>query len=103
MLGASEPGDLIVHTVRHFFCTYCLLNGRQYIHLMMRRGRKIAKVAMAKRLAIRLVLDDAPRMALPASYEIRFARGTARTSPWRAVEHRAIDWAFHSSAKRSSK
>ena len=27
---------------------------RKYFHLMMRRGRKIAKVAMARRLAIRL-------------------------------------------------
>ena len=27
---------------------------RQYFHLMMRRGRKTAKVAMARRLAIRL-------------------------------------------------
>ena len=27
---------------------------RQYFHLMMRRGRKIAKIAMARRLAIRL-------------------------------------------------
>ena len=27
---------------------------RQYAHLMMRRGRKIAKVAMARRLAVRL-------------------------------------------------
>lgn len=27
---------------------------RQYSHLMMRRGRKTAKVAMARRLAIRL-------------------------------------------------
>jgi transposase len=27
---------------------------RQYFHLMMRRGRKIAKVAMARRLAVRL-------------------------------------------------
>src|SRR5215475_9760522 len=35
-------------------------------------------------------------MELPASYEIRFARGTARTSLWCAVEHRVIDWAFHS-------
>ena len=26
----------------------------QYVHLMMRRGRKIAKVAMARRLAIAL-------------------------------------------------
>ena len=36
-------------------------------------------------------------LKLPASYEIRFARGTAPKSPWCAVEHRAIDWAFHSS------
>ena len=26
----------------------------KYLHLMMRRGRKIAKVAMARRLAVRL-------------------------------------------------
>ena len=26
--------------------------GRRYFHLMMRRGRKIAKVAMARRLAV---------------------------------------------------
>jgi hypothetical protein len=49
------------------------------------------------------VLDDAPRMELPASYEIPCARGRARTSPWFAVEHRVMEWAFHSSAKRSSK
>jgi hypothetical protein len=27
---------------------------RKYVHLMMRRGRKTAKVAMARRLAVRL-------------------------------------------------
>ena len=47
------------------------------------------------------ILDDAPGMELPASYEIRFARGTARTSPWCAVEHRVIDWASRSSSQRS--
>jgi hypothetical protein len=36
--------------------------------------------------------------------QIRFARGTARTSPWCALEHRVIDWASRSSfRKRSSK
>jgi hypothetical protein len=28
--------------------------------------------------------------------EVRFVRGTARTSLWCAVEHRVIDWAFRS-------
>src|SRR5256885_2499384 len=35
------------------------------------------------------VLDDAPAMGLPAVGQVRFARGTARKSPWCAVEHRA--------------
>src|SRR5215471_1372577 len=47
------------------------------------------------------VLDDTQGMELRATFEIRFERGTARTSPWCEVEHRVIDWAFRSSAKRS--
>src|SRR4029077_4368778 len=31
-------------------------------------------------------------MELRAGTKVRFARGTARTSPWCAREHRAIDW-----------
>jgi hypothetical protein len=31
-------------------------------------------------------------MGLRAGEQIRSARGTARTSPWCAVEHREIDW-----------
>ena len=38
----------------------------KYFHLAMRRGRKIAKVAMARSLAIRSVLDDAQGMGLRA-------------------------------------
>jgi hypothetical protein len=49
------------------------------------------------------VLDDAPRMGLRAGEKVRFARGTARTSPWCAVKHRVIDWASRSSSGRSSK
>src|ERR1700737_2431207 len=37
--------------------------------------------------------------ATPAA---RFARGTARKSPWCAIEHRVIDWASRSSSRRSS-
>src|SRR6058998_1985433 len=35
------------------------------------------------------VLDVAQTTGLPASSKIRFARGTARKSPWCAVEYRA--------------
>ena len=37
-------------------------------------------------------MDDAPGMELRAGTKVRFARGTARTSPWCAREHREIDW-----------
>ena len=75
----------------------------KYFHLMMRRGRKIAKVAMARKLGGSFVLDDAPGMGLRAGEKVRFARGTARTSRWCAIEHRVIDWASRSSLQRSSK
>ena len=45
------------------------------------------------------VLDDAPGMGLSAVGQVRFARGTARKSPWCAVEHREIDWASRSSCR----
>ena len=48
------------------------------------------------------VLDDAQGMGLRAGEKIRSARGTARKSPWCAVEHRVIDWASRSSSRRSS-
>src|SRR5207244_10120410 len=47
-----------------------------------RQGRDGAKTSGAP------VLDDASGMGLPAVDQIRFARGTARKSPWCAVEHR---------------
>jgi len=49
------------------------------------------------------VLDDAQGMGLRAGEKVRFARGTARTSRWCAVEHQEIDWASCSSSRRSSK
>jgi transposase len=69
----------------------------KYFHLALRRGRKIAKVAMARRLAVAVVLDDAQAMGLRAVKKVRFARGIARKSPWCVVEHREIDWASRSS------
>ena len=74
----------------------------QYLPLTVRRGRKIAKVAMARKLAVRLYW----MMRKEWNYDqviIRFAGGAARTSRWCAVEHRVIDWAFRSSAERSPK
>jgi hypothetical protein len=68
---------------------------QQYVHLAMRRGRKIAKDAMARRLAIQMYW----MMGKRADEKVRFARGTARISPWCAVEHREIDWASRSSTR----
>jgi transposase len=75
----------------------------KYLHLMMRRGRKIAKVAVARKLAVRLYWMMRQGWDYQQWEQVRFARGTARTSPWCAVEHRVIDWASRSSVTRSSK
>ena len=69
----------------------------KYLHLMMRRGRKIAKVAMARRLAVQLFWMW--RKGWDYEQVRKFgSRGTARKSPWCAVEHREIDWASRSSS-----
>ena len=74
----------------------------KYIHLTMRRGRKIAKVAMARKLAMRLFWMM--RRGWKYQQVIKFGPPwNTRTSPWCAVEHRVIDWAFRSSRKRSPK
>ena len=65
----------------------------RFFHLALRRGRKIAKVAMARKPS---VLDVAPGLGLRPVAEVRFARGTARTSRWCAVNHRCNDWASRS-------
>ena len=69
----------------------------KYVHLMMRRGRKTAKVAMAQ-TGGSAVLDDAPGLELSAVEQVRFARRTARKSRWCSVEYRVIDWASCSSS-----
>ena len=70
----------------------------KYFHLAMRRGRKIAKVAMARKLAIQLYWMMRKEWDYEQVKKIRSARGTARKSPWCAVEHRVIDWASRSSS-----
>ena len=50
---------------------------RRYMHLAMRRQGSIAKVAMARRLAVRLYWMLAERLGVFAVGRIRFERGTA--------------------------
>ncbi len=52
---------------------------RKYVHLTMRRGRKIAKVAMARRLGGGSVLDVAQGKELRAVQESGSHAGPART------------------------
>ena len=67
----------------------------KFFHLAMRRGRKIAKVAMARKLAVRLYWMW-PEIGLRSVRKLRFARGRARKSPWWAVNHRRNDWVSRS-------
>jgi hypothetical protein len=73
-----------------------------YLHLLMRRGRKIAKVAMARKLAVALYWMWRKSWNYEPS-KGSVARGPARNRRWCAVEHRAIEWAARSSSRRSSK
>jgi Transposase IS116/IS110/IS902 family len=65
---------------------------RRYLHLAMRREQRIASSDGPQTRRAPL-LDVAQGLGLPAIFAVRFARGEARTRPWCAVEHRAIDWA----------
>ena len=76
---------------------------RKYLHLVLRRGRKIAKVAMARRLAVHLFWMIRKEWDYEQLEKVRFARGRARTSRWCAVEHRVIDGASRSPSQRSPK
>ena len=69
---------------------------RKQRHLAMRRGRKIAKVAMARKLAVHLSLDVASGLRLRPIAEARFVRGRTRTSRCCTVHHRCNDWASRS-------
>ena len=49
------------------------------------------------------VLDVAPGLGLRSVRKARFARGSARKSPWCAVNHRRNDWVSRSPSQGSSK
>ena len=68
----------------------------KFFHLALRRGRKIAKVAMARKLAVHLYWMWRQGLGLRSVRKARFARGSARKSPWCAVTHRRNDWASRS-------
>ena len=62
---------------------------RKYKRLAFRRGRNVAKVAMARHLAVRLYW----KLRQARSTNRRFACLVARGSAWWAVRHRKSDWA----------
>jgi transposase len=62
----------------------------RYFHLAMRRGRKIAKVAMARRLAVQM-------------YWMMRKQWDYEQLRWCEVEHRVIDWVSRSPSLGSSK
>ena len=69
---------------------------RRYIHLAMRRHKSIAKVAMGRRLAVRLYWMWRNGWEYSQLVRVRFVRGTARYRTWREVERRPLDWASRS-------
>ena len=72
----------------------------KYLHLMMRRGRKTAKVAMARRLAVRLYWMMRQGWDYQQWSKFGSHAGQPRKSRWCAVEHRVIDWASRSSSRK---
>ena len=68
-----------------------------FFHLAMRRGRKIvAKVAMARKLAVHLYWMWRQGGDYGQMQKFGSPRGRARTSRWCAVNHRCNDWASRS-------
>ena len=72
---------------------------RRFVHLAMRRDRRIAKVAMARRLAVSLYWMWRKGTRLSTAFEVRFARGRAWTRTWCEVNHRPLDWVSRSLTK----
>jgi transposase len=73
----------------------------KFFHLAMRRGRKIAKVAMARRLAVRLYWMW--RKGWDYEQWKKIGSHAGQPGHWCAVQHRVIDWVSRSSSPRSSK
>jgi transposase len=63
----------------------------QYAHLTMRRSHAIAKVAMARKLAVRLFWMWRRGWDYQQLKKFGSHAGVARLSPWCAVDHRVID------------
>jgi transposase len=72
----------------------------QYAPIAMRRNKAIAKVAMARKLAVRLFWMWRRGWDYQQWKKVRFARGVARLAQWCAVDHRQLDWAPRSLLRR---
>jgi hypothetical protein len=73
----------------------------KFFHLAMRRGRKIAKVAMARRLAVRLYWMW--RKGWDYEQMTKFGSHVGRPGNRHgAVKHREIDWVSRSPSRGSS-
>jgi len=68
----------------------------KFFHLAMRRGRKIAKVAMARKLAVHLYWMWRQGHDYRQLQKLGSHAGEHRTSRWCAVNHRCNDWASRS-------
>ena|ERR1700683_4035254 len=71
----------------------------KYFHLVPAARTQDCESRNGPPVGCAAVPDDAQAVGLRAAEEVRFARGTARKSPWCAVEHRGIDWASRSSCR----
>ncbi len=69
---------------------------RKYLHLAMRRDPRIAKVAMARKLAVSLYWMWRKEWNYEQVDKVRFARGRVRLRPWCEVNHRPLDWTSRS-------
>jgi hypothetical protein len=69
---------------------------RRCVHLAMRRHKSIAKVAMGRRLAVRLYWMWRNGCEYSPSFEFGSYAGAARSRKWREVERRPRDWASRS-------
>jgi hypothetical protein len=74
----------------------------RFFHLAMRRGRKIAKVAMARRLAVRLYWVWGKQWDYEQLKKFGPHAGPARNRCGRATQQRVIDWAARSPLPGSS-
>jgi transposase len=72
---------------------------RRYMHLAMRRQRNIAKVAMARRLGVRLYWMWRNGWEYVQLVNFGSHAGQLGTGTWRAVERRAHEWASRSLAR----